>query len=91
VRTTSRRTPLRQKLEDRLLDEEASLRRAIDIRTYVAAVRTTLANQATSIVPDVIERWSKWALAEADRIDPVKSGRFLKGIEADDKRELNVG
>jgi hypothetical protein len=27
--------------------------------------------------------WSTWALAEADRIDPVKSARFLKDCEAE--------
>jgi hypothetical protein len=30
---------------------------------------------------DAIERWSKWALAEADRIDPVSSARFLDTFE----------
>jgi hypothetical protein len=28
---------------------------------------------------EAIERWSKWVLGEADRIDPVKTARFLKG------------
>jgi hypothetical protein len=32
---------------------------------------------------EAIERWAKWALAEADPIDPVKSARFLEVIEAD--------
>jgi hypothetical protein len=36
------------------------------------------------VSPEEIERWSKWALAQADRIDPVKTGRFLEGIEAED-------
>jgi hypothetical protein len=78
-----RRQQLEQGKIDRLLDEAASLRRAMDIRAYVAAV---IASQATSISmsSDVIERWSKWALAEADRIDAVKSARFLEGIETDD-------
>jgi hypothetical protein len=60
------------------------LRRATDIRAYVDAVKTTVVSQATSISPDAIERWSKWALAEADRIDPIKSARLLEGIEGDD-------
>jgi hypothetical protein len=34
--------------------------------------------------PGAIEQWSKWALTEADHIDPVKSARFLEGIEPED-------
>jgi hypothetical protein len=74
----------RQARIDRLLDEAASLRRANDIRAYVDAVRTTVASDTTSMAPDAIERWSKWALSEADRIDPVKKARFLEDIEAGD-------
>jgi hypothetical protein len=39
----------------------------------------------------VIERWSKWAHAEADRIDPVKSARFLEGIGTDDNTNSTWG
>ncbi len=77
-----RRQQLEQARIDRLLDEAASLRRATDIRTYVDAVNTIAASAATSISLDAVERWSKWALAEADRIDPVKTARFLEDIEA---------
>jgi hypothetical protein len=80
---------LRQQLEqariDRLLDEAASLRRAADIRAYVDAVRTAVLSENPSVSPDAIERWSKWALKEADRIDPIKSARFLEGIEVEDR------
>jgi hypothetical protein len=69
---------------DQLLGEAASLRRATDIRAYVEAVKTAVASESTSISPDAIARWLKWALAQADRIDPVTSARFLKGIEAQD-------
>ena len=79
-----RHEQLEQVRIDRLLDESAALRRATDIRVYVEAVKTTVASEATFISPDAIERWSKWALAEADRIDPVKSARFLEEIEGDD-------
>lgn len=69
---------------DRLLDEAASLRRAIDIRAYVAVVKTTVASGASSISSEAIERWARWVVTEADRIDPVKSARFLKNFEAED-------
>jgi hypothetical protein len=67
-----RQQQLEQSRVDRLLDEAASLRRAVDIRAYVEAVKTTVANNATSISLDAVERWSKWALAQADRIDRSK-------------------
>lgn len=82
-----RRRQLEQARIDRLLDEAASLRRATDIRAYVDAVKTAVASKIPLGAPDAMERWSKWALAEADRIDPVKSARFLEGIEADDSEE----
>jgi hypothetical protein len=37
--------------------------------------------------PGAIEQWSKWALTEADHIDPVKSARFLEGIEPEDREK----
>ena len=78
----------RQQLErariDRLLDEAASLRRPSDIRAYVDAVNAAVRSDTTAIGSDVIECWSKWARAEADRIDPVKTARFLEGMRASD-------
>lgn len=75
---------LEQARIDRLLDEAAALRRANDIRAYVDAVRLTVARDTVSVSGDKVEQWSRWALAEADRIDPVKSGRFLQGHDEDD-------
>jgi hypothetical protein len=68
-----RRQQLEQAWIDRLLDEAASLRRASDIRAYVDAVNAAVRRDAAAISSDAIERWSQWALAEADRIDPVKT------------------
>jgi type IV secretory pathway VirD2 relaxase len=48
------------------------------------AVKTTVANDAVLTSRDSVERWSKWALAEADRIDPVKTARFLDEVEEQD-------
>jgi hypothetical protein len=69
---------------DRLLDEAAALRRATDIRDYVGAVNAGVRRDAASISFDAIERWSEWALAEADRIDPIKTARFLEGLQVND-------
>lgn len=63
---------------DRLLGEAAAFRQAADIRSYVDLVRTT--NRATQdpIDEQQLETWASWALEQADRIDPVRSRRFLK-------------
>ena len=70
---------------NRLLDEVALLRQAIDIRTYVEAVRARVANESGVTPVDAVHRWSHWALAEADRIDPVHNGRFLHADEEGDR------
>ena len=54
------------------------------IRAYVDAVRAVVANETTSIWAEKLERWSKWALAEADRIDPLRSAFFLRVFDVDD-------
>ncbi len=68
---------------DRLLDEAASLRQAMDIRAYVDAVKGMVANETTSISAEKLERWSKWALAAAGRIDPVRNAHFIRTFEID--------
>lgn len=62
---------------DRLLAEAAEFRRAADIRAYVGAARTVNERSATPVPRECFESWAVWALAEADRIDPVSSGGFL--------------
>jgi len=62
------------------------LRRATDIRAYVDAVNAAVPRDAASISSDAIARWSAWALAEADRIDPVKTVRFLADMADDNAK-----
>lgn len=64
----------------RLGEDAASLRHANDIRAYVDAVRAAVAQRGTPVDPTALERWRVWALAEADRIDPVVSGAFLRDL-----------
>ncbi len=61
---------------ERLLNEASALRQADEIRAYVEAVRATNAAASDPLPPEKIEAWATWALAEADRIDPIRSGRF---------------
>jgi hypothetical protein len=51
-------------------------RRATDIRQYVEAVRCA-ANGPSALSSMEIDRWADWALAHADQLDPIVSGRAL--------------
>jgi hypothetical protein len=62
---------------DRLLGEAAALRQANDIRTYAETVRTMNEKTPNPVSPEEIDAWASWALAQADRIDPVLSRSFL--------------
>jgi hypothetical protein len=83
-----RQQMLEQARIDRLLDEAATLRRATEIRTYVHAVKQATTGEGIGATTEEIERWAQWALAEADRIDPVRNGRFL---ETPDRSFSRVG
>jgi hypothetical protein len=73
---------------DRLLGEAAAFRQANDIRAYVETVRSANAT-AAPVSPKEFDAWATWALAQADRIDPVRSKRFLVGVvdDTDSSRE----
>jgi hypothetical protein len=89
-----RRQRLEQARIDQLLNEAASLRRATDIRAYVDAVNAAVRREAASNSSDAIQRWSVWALAESDRIDPVKTARFsraCRSMTTQNKRGVKCG
>jgi hypothetical protein len=65
---------------DRLLKSAAAFQQAGAIRKYVEAIRATKTDDA-ACSQEELERWSRWALAEAERIDPVIGGRFLLTIQ----------
>lgn len=62
---------------DRLLSEAKALREAEEIRSYVASVRKLNENSMDPVPEDELSNWTLWALEQADRIDPVRSRRFL--------------
>lgn len=64
----------------RLMRQAASLQKAETIRAYVATVRGR-ANEL-SVSEEDLNRWTAWALGQADRVDPVKSGIALEEIIA---------
>jgi hypothetical protein len=61
---------------DRLLKSAAAFQQAGAIRKYVEAIRLTQTDN-TVCSGEELARWAEWALAEAERIDPVAGGKFL--------------
>ena len=57
---------------EQLIGEAESWRRANDLRAYVAARLNEKSNEPRSSADEAIEAWARWALAEADRIDPLR-------------------
>ena len=58
-----------------LLQRVRAFQRAEAIRNYVEGVRLRIGDLRVSA--DEFERWAEWALAQADRIDPVANGTAL--------------
>lgn len=71
---------------ERLLKEASALRQSAEIRAYVEAVRAANASAINPLPSDKIEAWATWALAEADRIDPIRTGRFLDQVKDEPNR-----
>jgi hypothetical protein len=76
-----RKAALQRARVDRLLSEAEGLRRARDIRSYVAEVRAEIERGAVLVDQGAVESWERWALAQADEIDPVRTGAFLDARE----------
>jgi hypothetical protein len=69
---------------DRLLRDATAFQQAGEIRKYVEAIRLAPARDGTPSSGE-LERWSQWALAQADRIDPAIGGTFLKAMQDEDE------
>lgn len=85
-----RQRRLQQQRIDRLLGEALALRQATDIRAYVQAVLAASTSSSNPVPEEQVHAWATWARGEADRIDPIKSGRFLsqmKGTESSTEQE----
>jgi hypothetical protein len=53
-----------------------ALDQAEQIRAYVRAVQVLNAQAPEPMWPDELASWARWALDQADRIDPVVSGVY---------------
>jgi hypothetical protein len=61
-----------------LISGADALERSARIRRYVAAVRASYSGDQKA--PNELDDWTSWALAEADRIDPVVNRRFVEDL-----------
>jgi hypothetical protein len=61
---------------DHLLEQARALDQAQQIRAYVKAVQALNAQVQDPMSIDELASWASWALAQADRIDPVVSGVY---------------
>ena len=64
---------------DRLLKDAVALQQANAIRQYVDVLRT-LQTRSALTSSEEFDRWSAWALAQADRIDPAVGGAFTNSM-----------
>ncbi|GGJ40672.1 hypothetical protein [Neoroseomonas lacus] len=80
-RERERIAELERRRVDRLLGEVEALQKAETIRRYVAQVRIANEGIAEPMLSVDLDAWAEWALAQADRIDPVTSGSFRKPWE----------
>jgi 23S rRNA pseudoU1915 N3-methylase RlmH len=74
-----RKKRIEQARINRLLRDAAAFQQAGEIRKYVEVIRSAMARDSSSFMEE-LEQWSKWALAQADRIDPAVGGRFLEAM-----------
>ncbi|PII39420.1 hypothetical protein T190_05540 [Sinorhizobium meliloti CCBAU 01290] len=75
-----RRKRLQELNQERLDNLKMSgdlLRQALDIRALVERVRLAITEGSAEIDEARLTAWEQWALGEADKIDPVKSGQFI--------------
>lgn len=61
---------------DHLLTQAGALKQATEIRTYVQAILAANKNAPAPMSAAELKTWQEWVLAQADRIDPVKSGAY---------------
>jgi hypothetical protein len=81
-----RQRRLEQARIDRLLKDAAAFQQANEIRKYVQAIRVAQGRDSSSVT-EALERWSRWALAQAERIDPAIGGAFLMAMRDEDDAE----
>ena len=75
-RERERLAKLEQERLDRLFAAASNWRRAGDLRAFVDAVRAAYRQADSPEESEKLDRWTADALDAADRLDPLRSGRF---------------
>ena len=73
---------------DRLLRDAAAFQQAREIRAYADAIRE-LKSKDGNPIPLELDRWVTWAVAQADRIDPVIGNAFLVSMDDGDAEDAS--
>jgi hypothetical protein len=71
-----RQAKLEQARVRHLLGQAEAMHQAGQIRAYVAAIHEANGTAPQPMSAEELNAWSQWALAQADRIDPVVSGAY---------------
>jgi hypothetical protein len=58
---------------DGLLSQAKAWREAKNLREFIQAVETAVGEQSRT---EQFRTWSNWALSQADKLDPIRSGLF---------------
>jgi len=69
----------KKRLEDLRRSGEL-LAEAEEIRELVRTLKAAIGVRGTSVDPAALEKWERWALGYADRLDPVLSGQVLSHV-----------
>lgn len=80
-RERERIAALEQARLDRLTSDAAAFRQAQDIKAFIADVSARYRKGEVPVSEEGLARWEAWALAQAERIDPIHSGTFISSIE----------
>lgn len=81
-----RQIRLEEKRIERLLLDAEAFQQADVIRKYVEAVYSDERNRE-NIEVEKLEQWRRWALGQADNIDPVQGGVFLQAMNDEEPEE----
>lgn len=76
-----RRAQLEQARVDRLLSDADAFKQASVIRSYVDKVRSAVERGEVDLSEADIARWAEWAVAQANRIDPLANRKFLDAMK----------
>lgn len=61
---------------EHLLSQATALRQANEIRTFIETLRQENFNSEKLLPVQEFQEWEAWATAQADNLDPIKSGKF---------------